>query len=210
MDLLNLPAVHRAIQGLDETAILDLATSAAATESGGWFAQARAIGELQRRADYKDAAVVRYAKALGVGKTLAFELGRIDRKILLRRLLNDGDAATFPITARRFYSLALKLAPLVGKSPLAVLAVAEAEHAKDPKFSTRRLREKLGAPAAADPVRGLQRCLEKLGGLSSRDRVRYARAAKDPAAVVALAESAAEAARGLADAARARVGGAHG
>lgn len=206
-DLLDIHAVHRAIQDLDEDAIVRVASVAATSERGGWFARARAIGELQKRARYKDAAVVKYAKLLGIGKTLAFELGTIDRHILLPRLGEDGDAATFPIAERRFYSLACRLAPSLKRSALEVLAVAEQGRKQHGRFTTRQLREHFGVPRATDPAKSLKRCLSALGTLDQKTRQRFARAVQDPAEAIQLAQQTAKNARLLVEDLRARTEG---
>lgn len=205
-NLLDLPAVHRAIQSLDEREIIEVANAAAGAESGGWLARARAIGELQRRAGYKDSAVVKYAKALGIGKTLAFELGAIDKRILLPRLLEEGDAATFPIRQKLFYTVALRCAPQAKRSPLSILAMAEAARAKDRRFTVRKLQEQLGVHSTKDATHGIAACLERVAALSCQDRKRLARTAKDPAELLRLAEATAKSAHLLADELRAQIG----
>lgn len=124
MNLLDLPAVHAAINDLDEEGIVAVANEAAVSQAGGWFARARAIGELQRRARYKSAAVATYAERLNMSRSTAFELGAIDRDILLPRLLELGADAKFPIRERRFYSMAIRLAPEVRKPALAILGLS--------------------------------------------------------------------------------------
>lgn len=195
------------IQNLDEAEVLRAAIDATGAEADGWFVRARALGELQRRAGYKDAAVVRYARDLGIGKTLAFELCAIDRRILLPRLLEHGDAARFPIRERRFYSVAVRCAPLVKRSALAILAIAEAARAKDRRFTARKLQEQLGVHATRDAAHGITQCLAKISALDEPTRKRVARTAKHPADVVRLAEATAKNARLLADELRAQDGG---
>lgn len=201
-NLLDLPAVHRAIQSLDEREIIEVANDAA----GGWLARARAIGELQRRAGYKDSAVVKYTKELGIGKTLAFELGAIDKRILLPRLLEEGDAATFPIRQKLFYTTALRCAPVAKRSPLAILAIAEAARQKDRRFTARRLQEQLGVHASKDATHGIGACLAKVAALACQDRKRLARGAKNPADLLRLAEATAKSAHLLAEELRAKIG----
>lgn len=193
VSLLDLPAVHRTLAGMDEAAILEVARSAERAECGGWFARARAIGELQRRSDYKDAAVIGYAKRLEMGKTLAFELAAIDRKILLPRLREEGDAATFPIREKRFYALACKLAPTVRKSPLAILKIAEDGRIENARYSTTRLKERLGVKDQVDPTKGLGKCLVKMATLERKARQRFARAvAKDRNSMIEMAKATAQ------------------
>jgi len=199
---LDLHAVHRAVQTLDERGILRLASEAGSADVGGWFARARAIGELQRRADYKDAAVVRHAKDLGIGKTLAFELGAIDKRILLPRLKDQGDAAKFPILEKRYYVTAIRCAPAARRSPLAILAIAEAELAKGHRISTRTLREMVGVASDTDPLLAIEKCLEKLSQLGDPARQRYVHAVKEPDEALRMTESAIKSARMLATALR--------
>lgn len=203
-DLLDLCAVHRKIQGLDDEGLVSVATAAAHATADGWFAQARAIGELQRRAQYKSAAVAEHAKRLGIGRSTAFELGAIDRKILLPRLVELGDAALFPIREKRFYALACTLAAELHRSPLSILATAEQARAKNRRFSTRALRAQLGV--RSDPVNGFMRCLRSLGGMQRKARQRFVLAVEDPAAVLRMAEATAENARLLAAELRAQIG----
>lgn len=192
MNLLDLPAVHAAIGNLDEESILKIAADAAMSEAGGWFARARAIGELQRRAQYRSAAVATYARHLKMSRSTAFELGAIDRDILLPRLLKRGAVAEFPIRQRRFYSMAVKLAPEVRKSALAILEMAERARAKDRRFSTRGLRELVGVPAhATRRPKSIEQCLATLGALDDPARERFVRAVSDPGEVARLARAAA-------------------
>lgn len=195
----DLVDLHRTLAGLNEADVVRVALEAHSAESGGWLARARALGELQRRAGYKDAAVVKYAKALGIGKTLAFELSAIDRRILLPRLAEEGDAARFPLRERRFYTVALRCAPVAKRSPLAILAMAEAARQKNRRFTARQLQEQLGVHSTRDATHGVRACLAKIAGLDSQLRRRVARLAKDPSDLLRLAEATAKSARQLAD-----------
>lgn len=206
MNLLDLPAVHAAIKDLDEDGIVAVATEAAVSQAGGWFACARAIGELQRRAKYKTAAVATYAKRLKVSRSTAFELGAIDRDILLPRLRERGADARFPIRERRFYSTAVKLAPSVRKSALAILKIAEEARARDRRFSTRKLRELVGMPSDNGRRRSIKQCLATLGALEAPARARFVRSVADPAGTLRVAEATVENVRALVDELRARVG----
>lgn len=195
------------IQNLDEAAVLRAAVDAAGAESDGWFVRARALGELQRRAGYKDAAVVKYARDLGIGKTLAFELCAIDRRILLPRLLEQGEAARFPIRERRFYSVAVRGASVVKRTALAILEMAEAARAKDRRFTARKLQEQLGLHSTRDVTHGLRHCLERVAGLNDEARQHFARTTKDPRGMLRLASATEISARCLVDELRAHDGG---
>lgn len=197
MNLLDLAAVHAAIRDLDEEAILQVASDAATSVAGGWFARARAIGELQRRARYKSAAVTTYAKRLKMSPSTAYDLGAIDRDILLPRLRDRGEDARFPIQQRQFYSLAVRLAPEARKSALAIIRLAEAARRQNPRFSTLDLRELIGVPARSKS-RGVEQALSTLGGLSADARARFVRTAKDPAQMLRAAEATVETAQRIA------------
>lgn len=196
-NLQDLRVVHRAIEGLNEDAILKIAAAAAFSSSGGWLAQARAIGELQRRARYASAAVSQHAKRLGISRAAAFELGAIDREILLPRLREKGNAARFPIPQKRFYTMARRLAPSTRRSALAILAMAESARAKNRRFTTRQLRELLGVDASVDPTKSIASCLVKLSTVQRKARQRYARSVADPVAALRIVEAVAENTRHL-------------
>lgn len=208
MRLDDLLAVHRAIEGLDdEESILRLASTAASIEAGGWFARARAIGELQRRAHYSTSAVTRYAKELQVSRSLAFELGAIDRKILLPRLKERGDKAQFPIRERLMYATACKLAPELKRPALAILAVAEEQRRTNPRFSARSLRLHFGVKSPArESGMSIDRCLARIGKLNRTQRSQFVRSLTDPVEVMRLAEAAAKNSAALAQELRARMG----
>lgn len=192
---LDLPAVHRAIQDLDEAGIVALASEAATTERGSWFATARAIGELQRRAGYRSAAVSKYASALKVSPATAYELGAIDKKILLPRLQADGDAAQFPIHEKRIYVTAYKLAADIKRPALEILRFAEQQRATNKRFSARKLREHFGV--VTEKVNPIERSLAVLARLSGAEREKFVRGVGDPADILELAQRTADSVRAL-------------
>lgn len=183
-DLLDLHAVHRAIQELGEDGILNLARAAAHAERGGWFARARAIGELQRRGKYREAVVTEHARRLRIGRSTAFELGAIDRYILFPRLSEQGDAAQFPIQQRAIYAHACKLAQRNRRSPLEILALAEGALVERRRVSRRLLEELLGYAHRPDPTKQITRSINALSKLSSSNCKRFARNAPDRVATL--------------------------
>lgn len=205
MDLLDLPAVHERLTAASAEDVIRFGKMAGAAQGDAWKAHARAIGELQRRANYGDGAVQQCAKALGIGKKTAERLGMIDRRILYPRLQELGSAATFPIASKQFYLVACQLAKQTRRSALSILAIAEDARLHDRRFSVRKLREHLGVPAESNPARGVARCLATLREI---DPSAVAGTAADPHSLVELAEAAATKAHALASELRARSGGA--
>lgn len=182
--LLDLPAVHKTMAGRSDDSLSELGRLAGGMGTDAWKVHARVIGELQRRGRYAAAVVGRIAKDLAISKRTAFELGQIDRKILLPRLRERGDAATFPIRGKRFYMLACRLAETAHRSPLEILQIAEQGRQQDRRFSARQLLALLGAPAettaATDGI---------VAKFATLDMARFARGAADRAAALELAEA---------------------
>lgn len=156
--------VHQ-LHDADVTAIADVFIEARSLGARAWMATSVCAGLAQARASRGDRVLDDLSRLFNLHRSRIARLGAIYRKLLLPRIEEQGEAATFILAEQAWYEIAVEAADALGRDPMELLEEAEEEKLANPRFSTRKWKERLGLCEHGAMANKLRTVLVRLAGI---------------------------------------------